>query len=190
MWELLFLSCCNFRERQNAFSLQELKPRKLNYILSNKELSIKSSIFHKYEINQLNAEENWLKTFFVSLNHWFDRFFSAELPLGAHRHTDDGVHGGDDERGEGDVLHRQIHVRWAAAQRGTPPGAALRHRGCHRHLDQQGAHRRAFVHVLKHMGDARKHPGAFSRGHRQLCFSLERRWGVYQHRDLTCLLIN
>lgn len=101
-------------------------------------------------------------------------FFYAELPLGAHRHTDDGVHGGDDERGEGDVLHRQIYVRRAVTQRGPPPGAALRHRGRHCHLDQQGAHRRALMHVLNHMGDVSKHFQAFNREHTQLCFCLER----------------
>lgn len=28
--------------------------------------------------------------------------------------------------------------------------------------------------LLNHMGDARRHPGAFNRQHTQLCFSLER----------------
>lgn len=37
-------------------------------------------------------------------------FLSAEFPSGTHRYPDDGVHGGDGERGEGDVLHQQIHL--------------------------------------------------------------------------------
>lgn len=63
-------------------------------------------------MNEPNTEENPLN----DLNRWFNQSFSAELPLGSHRHADDGVHGGDDERGEGDVLHRQIHVCRAITQ--------------------------------------------------------------------------
>lgn len=32
----------------------------------------------------------------------------TEFPSGAYRHADDGLHGGDGECGEGDVLHQQV----------------------------------------------------------------------------------
>lgn len=67
--------------------------------------------------------------------------FCAEFPPGAHRHPDDGVHGRDGECGEGDVLHQQVFHSWTIEQRQTHPGAALWHRGCNHHLDQQGTHR-------------------------------------------------
>lgn len=62
----------------------------------------------------------------------------TELPPGSHRHADDGVHGGDGQRGEDDVLHQQVLHRWTHAWRQTRPGAALWHRGHSHHLDQQG----------------------------------------------------
>lgn len=62
----------------------------------------------------------------------------AEFPPGAHRHPDDGVHRRDGERGEGDVLHQQVLHSRTIERRRTHPGAALRHRGCNHHLDQQG----------------------------------------------------
>lgn len=38
-------------------------------------------------------------------------FSHAERPPGRHRHADDGVRGGDGERGEGDDLHPPVFLR-------------------------------------------------------------------------------
>lgn len=55
-----------------------------------------------------------------------------ERPSGDDRHSDDGIHSGDGERGEGDSLHSSVFIQqlWG--------GNAIWHRGCCGHLDQQG----------------------------------------------------
>lgn len=59
-------------------------------------------------------------------------FFHAERSPGNDWHADDGLHGGDGERGEGDDLHPSVFMR----ERGR--GNPIWHRRRGYHLDQQG----------------------------------------------------
>lgn len=61
-----------------------------------------------------------------------------ELPHPPHRCPDDGLHAGDDQRGEGGVQ------RQALLQRQCLQGAAVRPGGRHVVLDQQGESRAGF----------------------------------------------
>lgn len=80
-------------------------------------------------------KEIWRSVLYIHLFFLTLLCVSTEFPPGAHRHPDDGVHSGDGERGEGDVLHQQVLLGRTLTQWRTHPGAALRHRGCNHHLD-------------------------------------------------------
>lgn len=92
-----------------------------------------------------------LKPVISTLKALFCVLTVPECSPGNDRHPDDGVHGGDGERGEGDGLHSSVLAQRRRA------GNALRHRGRSHHLAQQGE-QLALENLPRrlHAGDTRK----------------------------------